>query len=254
MRWYVIMVQQNVGKTQTQSWWFSTLDNIFFHLYNLINRSVKYRDGDETPVMSRTLKIGEDRREQIMDAAMRVFAQKGFARATNRDVAREAGITTGLIYYYFKSKEDLLRAALEERSPVQVTTHITPEMLEQPPDVLLPLLLMRVLNRVEGEQFVSMIRVLLPEMLHGATEVAPIALSFFQRVIAFFSNYLKVQATRGSVRADLDVDAAAQVIASSMIGIVMRRQIMHDPSVLKYTHEEIMQAILGTLSQGIKPC
>jgi AcrR family transcriptional regulator len=203
--------------------------------------------------MSRTLKVGEDRREQIIDAAMRVFAQKGFARATNRDVAREAGITTGLIYYYFTSKEDLLKAALEERSPVQVMIHLPPEMLEQPPDVLLPLLLMRVLNRVEDEQFVSMIRVLLPEMLHGATEVAPIALSLFQRVIAFLSQYLKVQATRGRVRADLDVDAAAQVIVSSMIGIVMRRQIMHDPGVLQYTHEEIVQAILGTLFQGIKP-
>jgi AcrR family transcriptional regulator len=233
---------------------FSALDNIFFHMYNLINRSVKYRDGDEAPAMSRTPKVVEDRREQIIDAAMRVFAQRGFARATNRDVAREAGITTGLIYYYFKSKEDLLRAALEERSPVQVMTQITPEMLEQPPDVLLPLLVMRVLNLVEGEQFVSMIRVLLPGMLHGATEVAPIALSLFQRVIAFLSNYLKVQATKGKVRADLDVDAASQVIASSMVGIVMRRQIMQDPGVLQYTHEEIVQAILGTLLQGIKPC
>jgi AcrR family transcriptional regulator len=233
---------------------FSALDNIFFHMYNLINRSVKYRDGDEAPAMSRTPKVVEDRREQIIDAAMRVFAQRGFARATNRDVAREAGITTGLIYYYFKSKEDLLRAALEERSPVQVMTQITPEMLEQPPDVLLPLLVMRVLNLVEGEQFVSMIRVLLPGMLHGATEVAPIALSLFQRVIAFLSNYLKVQATKGRVRADLDVDAASQVIASSMVGIVMRRQIMQDPGVLQYTHEEIVQAILGTLLQGIKPC
>jgi AcrR family transcriptional regulator len=204
---------------------FSALDNVFFHMYNLINRSVKYRDGEKAPAMSRTPKVVEDRREQIIDAAMRVFAQRGFARATNRDVAREAGITTGLIYYYFKSKEDLLRAALEERSPVQVMTQITPEMLEQPPDVLLPLLVMRVLNLVEGEQFVSMIRVLLPGMLHGATEVAPIALSLFQRVIA-----------------------------SSMIGIVIRRQIMHDPRVLQYTHQEIVQAILGTLLQGIKPC
>ncbi len=183
--------------------------------------------------MSRTPKVGEDRREQIIDAAMCVFAQKGIACATNRDVAREAGITTKLIYSSFKSKEDVLREALEERSPVQVMTHITPEMLEQPPDVLLPLLVMRVLNLVEGEQFVSMIRVLLPEMLHEATEVAPIALSFFQRVIAFLSTYLKVQATRGKLRTDLDVDAAAQVIASSMIGIVMRRQILHDPSVLQ---------------------
>src|SRR5579859_6693526 len=149
--------------------------------------------------MPRTPKVVEDRREQIIDAAMRVFAQKGYVRATNRDVAREAGITTGLIYYYFKSKEDLLRAALEERSPVQVMTQITPEMLEQPPEVLLPLLFQRVLNIVEDEQFVGMIRVILPEMLHDATPVPPIALSFLQRVLAFLSNYLKVQAVRGTV-------------------------------------------------------
>src|SRR5215472_15403149 len=100
--------------------------------------------------MPRTQSTGEDRREQIIDAALHVFAQKGFARATNRDVAGEAGITTGLIYYYFKSKEDLLKAALEERSPIQVMAQITPEMLEQPPEVLLPVLVMRVLSIIEG--------------------------------------------------------------------------------------------------------
>src|SRR5690348_8968215 len=141
--------------------------------------------------MARTPKVVEDRREQIIDAAMRVFAEKGFARATNRDIAREAGITTGLIYYYFKSKEDLLRAALEERSPIQVMTQITPEMLEQPPEVLLPLVIERVLHLVESERFVGMIRVLLPEMLHGSTEVAPIALDFFQRIIGFLDSYLR---------------------------------------------------------------
>jgi hypothetical protein len=38
----------------------------------------------------RTPNIVEDRREQIMDAALRLFAQKGFTRATNRETAREA--------------------------------------------------------------------------------------------------------------------------------------------------------------------
>ena len=203
--------------------------------------------------MARTPRIAEDRREQIIDAAMRVFAEKGFARATNRDIAREAGITTGLIYYYFKSKEDLLRAALEERSPIQVMTQITPEMLEQPPEVLLPLVIERVLHLVEGERFVGMIRVLLPEMMHGSTEVAPIALDFFQRIIGFLDSYLRLQVTRGTVRADLDTAMTVQVFVSSMIGMVMRRQIMRDPGVLQYTHDEIPHALITTLLQGIIP-
>ncbi|MBV8695756.1 MAG: TetR family transcriptional regulator, partial [Ktedonobacteraceae bacterium] len=46
--------------------------------------------------MARTPRVVEDRREQIIDAAMRVFSQKGFTRATNKDIAHEAGITAGL--------------------------------------------------------------------------------------------------------------------------------------------------------------
>jgi AcrR family transcriptional regulator len=203
--------------------------------------------------MPRTPKVVEDRREHIIDAAMRVFAQKGFTRATNRDVAHEAGITTGLIYYYFKSKEDLLRAALEERSPAQIVTQVTPEMLEQPPEVLLPLMLRRVLSIIESEQFIGLIRVMLPEMLHDATQVSPIALGFFQRVLVFLSNYLQAQVVKGTLRADLDVEGTTQVIVSSMIGMILRRQIMRDPSVLRYTHEEIAEAVLGTILQGIKP-
>lgn len=202
--------------------------------------------------MARTPKITEDRREQIIDAALRVFAEKGFARATNRDIAQEAGITTGLIYYYFKSKEDLLRAALEERSPIQVMTQMTPEMLEQSPEVFLPLLLRRILSILEGEQFVNIIRVLLPEILHGATEVTPIALSFFQRVLGFLSNYFQLQASKGTLRADLETEKAAQMLFSTMIGMILRRQILHDPGVLRFSHEEIVQTVLDIFMQGMK--
>jgi AcrR family transcriptional regulator len=203
--------------------------------------------------MARTPKIVEDRREQIIDAAMRVFAEKGFARATNRDIAHEAGITTGLIYYYFKSKEDLLKAAMEERSPVQVMMQTGPEMLEQPPEVLLPSLVMRILTVVEGEQFMNIIRVVLPEMVHGTMEVAPLVLSFFQRVLAFLEQYLQIQIARGTLRADLDAATTVQVLASSIVGMVMRRQIIRDPSALRYTREELVHAILETVLQGIQP-
>ena len=52
------------------------------------------------------------RREQIVEAATRVFAEKGFRRATTREVAREAGISEGTIYNYFEDKDDLLMAIL----------------------------------------------------------------------------------------------------------------------------------------------
>ncbi|HET7270935.1 MAG TPA: helix-turn-helix domain-containing protein, partial [Rubrobacter sp.] len=53
------------------------------------------------------------RREQILEAAKRVFAQKGFRRATTREVAREAGVSEGTIYNYFQDKDALLLAILD---------------------------------------------------------------------------------------------------------------------------------------------
>ncbi len=202
--------------------------------------------------MTRTQHEGEDRREQIIDAALRVFAQKGFVRATNRDVAHEAGITTGLIYYYFRSKEDLFRAILEERSPVQAVAQVTTEMLEQPPQILLPLLIQRVLSIVEDEQFIGVVRVILPEMLHDATQISPIVQSFFQRGLGFLSAYLQAQVAKGRVRADLDVDVMAQMVVSSIMGMLLRRQVLRDPAVLHYTHEQIVHVLTETLLQGIQ--
>jgi TetR/AcrR family fatty acid metabolism transcriptional regulator len=52
------------------------------------------------------------RRSQILDAATTVFAEKGFERATIRDVAKHAGIADGTIYNYFENKTDLLLSIL----------------------------------------------------------------------------------------------------------------------------------------------
>ena len=49
-----------------------------------------------------------DRRRQILEAAVKVFAGKGFHASRVGDVAEEAGIAYGLVYHYFASKEDLL--------------------------------------------------------------------------------------------------------------------------------------------------
>jgi TetR/AcrR family transcriptional regulator, fatty acid metabolism regulator protein len=49
-----------------------------------------------------------DRRRQLLEAAVKVFAQKGFHAARVGDIAEEAGVAYGLVYHYFESKEELL--------------------------------------------------------------------------------------------------------------------------------------------------
>lgn len=58
---------------------------------------------------------GPHTRQQILDASLRLFSERGFARTTVRDIARQAGITDAAIYYHFESKRVLLEALVEER-------------------------------------------------------------------------------------------------------------------------------------------
>ncbi len=52
------------------------------------------------------------RRKQILDAAIELIAEQGFARTTIKQIARRAGVADGTIYNYFKNKEDILLAVV----------------------------------------------------------------------------------------------------------------------------------------------
>ena len=51
--------------------------------------------------------IKDERREQILSAALKVFARRGFAATKISDIVAQGGISHGLVYHYFKSKEDI---------------------------------------------------------------------------------------------------------------------------------------------------
>src|SRR5688572_27824374 len=113
--------------------------------------------------MARTQTEVEDRRLQILEAALQVFAQKGFVRATNKDIAKEAGITPGLIYHYFDSKEGLLKAAIDEYSPLRLIHAPPADLLAQTPEKFLRFVAGQLLTILEDEHFVRLMRVFLPE-------------------------------------------------------------------------------------------
>ena len=56
-----------------------------------------------------------DRRRQILDAAVRVFARQGFNACRVSDIAREANVAYGLVYLYFDSKDEVLNELFVER-------------------------------------------------------------------------------------------------------------------------------------------
>ncbi len=62
--------------------------------------------------MSPRTDISERRRNQILDAATTVFVRLGFQHARMDDIVEESGLSKGTLYWYFKSKEDIINAIL----------------------------------------------------------------------------------------------------------------------------------------------
>lgn len=73
-------------------------------------------------------KLIEERRGQIVRAAVKLFSEEGYYTTTIQQIAREAGVSTGLIYQYFKDKDDVLFLTL--RLVLETYEHEIPPRLE----------------------------------------------------------------------------------------------------------------------------
>ena len=199
--------------------------------------------------MARTPKVVEDRREQIIDAAMRAFSQKGYSRATNKDIAREAGITPGLIYHYFENKEALFKAIIEGRSPLKLINSLPQQVFTMPPDIFLRFLIIQVLGIIEEEKFGQLFRVIFSELIYNP-KITQLVTGVLQQALGFLTNYFAAQIESGKVR-HTDPALTAQVFFGSVIAFVLRRQILRDPLALQYTPEQIADAVVETVLKGL---
>ena len=77
--------------------------------------------------MEKKERVTKQRQQQIRDAALQVFAQKGFAHATTAEIARTAGVAEGTIYNYYKDKHDLLISIIRSYIDTEVFTGLVQE-------------------------------------------------------------------------------------------------------------------------------
>jgi TetR/AcrR family transcriptional regulator, fatty acid metabolism regulator protein len=76
--------------------------------------------------------IQEDRRKRILDAAVRVFAQRGYHGARVGDIATEAGVAHGLLYHYFSSKDEVLETVFRDNFGELLERFRTVEASDEP--------------------------------------------------------------------------------------------------------------------------
>jgi TetR/AcrR family transcriptional regulator, fatty acid metabolism regulator protein len=75
----------------------------------------------------------EERRRQILDAAVRAFARKGYHACRVSDIAEEAGVAYGLVYHYFESKDAVLESIFREMWGMMVGAINAIEEIEESP-------------------------------------------------------------------------------------------------------------------------
>lgn len=69
----------------------------------------------------RIIKEAEERKNEILDAAAALFAEKGFDNTSTNDILEIVGIARGTLYHHFKSKEDIMDALIERHTGIMLT-------------------------------------------------------------------------------------------------------------------------------------
>ena len=106
----------------------------------------------------------EDRPQEIADAAFKMFAEKGYAATRIDDVAKRAGVSKGLTYLYYKTKEDLFKAVVRNVVVRRVDSLIgNVESTELSSEEFLRGPLLEFMKKVPGSPIAIVIRLLISE-------------------------------------------------------------------------------------------
>ncbi|HEV7217193.1 MAG TPA: helix-turn-helix domain-containing protein [Chloroflexota bacterium] len=79
----------------------------------------------------------QERRNQLLDTARRLFAAKGVENTTIKDIADEAGVAQGLLYHYFRGKDDLFWAIIGRDNPFPMMSEVFMRAGDRPADDVL---------------------------------------------------------------------------------------------------------------------
>ena len=189
----------------------------------------------------------EERRRQILNAAVRAFAKKGYHASRVSDIAEEAGVAYGLVYHYFDSKDAVLEAIFREMWGMMVAAINGVESLDEPPREQLRKACAIVLRT--WRDYPDVVRVLVREVARSGEqlqrEVEEIALAFqaLERIVTRGQE-------RGEFRTDISPRLAAWIIYGALeeilTGWVLGRLPGSDDDIREAEH-----AVVAILCDGL---
>ena len=158
----------------------------------------------------------EARPEEILDAALHVFGERGFTAAKLEDVAKRAGVCKGTVYLYFDSKEALFREMVRAKIGVAVTEFETfASEFEGTAPALLEALLRMLWHFVNHRDRARLARVVISEI----SNFPDLARFYFDEVILRVRRVLRQAIERGVAEGEFrknDAEFAARAMQSSL--------------------------------------
>jgi AcrR family transcriptional regulator len=183
----------------------------------------------------------EARRAQIIDAAARVFAEKGFHRATTKEIASAAGVSEGTIYNYFDSKADLLIGIMARLVELeQLDVELTQALQDDAKGFMIAIFRHRLARIQRGQE---MLQAVLPEVLIDRRLRQRFYRQYVLRIATLLEQYMQARIALGHV-CPVDVPLTVRVLQGTFVGLLILRMLGDEP--LQSRWDDVPE-VLGTL-------
>lgn len=191
------------------------------------------------------------RRTQILDGAAKAFGEKGFHRATTKDIAEAADIAEGTIYNYFASKDDLLLALMHDLAELESREALYAQSLDEPPAEFFAQHFSQRLREIQPKY--ATVLAVLPEILASPALRQRYNDEFMQPAIAMIERHIQARAERGQLAA-ADYALVSRVVVSIMTGFQMLL-LIGDPIIARMWQEpdQIAELLADMLLRGLQP-
>ena len=201
--------------------------------------------------MKRTPEQARQTRESLLRAALEVFDRRGVARASLAEIAREAGVTRGALYWHFKSREDLFDALFQHLFHA-FGTRLDNDIRSGSPDMLgnLRQALLGNFQRLECDETIYKFLRIVHLKYEHTSDNAAIA-SLMQRYKHMWRERMHAALTlcvhQGALPAALDVEAAALYLNALLFGLLHLRLQQPAHATLQQQAARIIDAGLDAL-------
>jgi AcrR family transcriptional regulator len=190
-----------------------------------------------------------DRRQEILAAAMQLFAQKGFRGTTTRDLATQAEVNEAIIFRHFKTKEELYSAIIESKAGENRNARL--EELERFASANDDANFFRTVGRSfleKHEQDTTFLRLLLFSALEGHQLSDMFAASLTARNP--IANYIQKRIEEGAFR-KVDPQLAARGLFGMFTSFILSQEIFGLKKTQSYDREEVVDTFVSIFLKGI---